>query len=45
MGGYYSHAYFKLVVEKKIQTEETAKLRREIEKVAKEQDRSFCSIL
>lgn len=45
MGGYYSHAYFKLLVEKKIQAEETARLRREIERLANEQKRSFCSIL
>lgn len=45
MGGYYSHAYFKLLVEKKIQAEETAKLRRELERVAKKQKRGFCSIL
>ena len=45
MGGYYSHAYFKLLMEKKIQAEETAKLRREIERVAKEKNQSFCSIL
>jgi GTP1/Obg family GTP-binding protein len=45
MGGYYSHAYFKLLMEKKIQAEEVARLRREIEKVAKERDRSFCTIL
>ena len=45
MGGYYSHAYFKLLMEKKIQAEEVARLRREIEKVAKETDRSFCTIL
>jgi hypothetical protein len=40
---YYKHA--ELLVEKKIQAEETAKLRRELESVANEQNRSFCSIL
>ena len=45
MGGYYSHAYFKLLMEKEIQTEEIAKLRREIERVAQEQDRNYCPIL
>ena len=45
MGGYYSHAYFKLLVEKKIQAEETDKLRRELERVANAQNRSFCTIL
>jgi len=44
MGGYYSHAYFKLAMEKKIQAEETARLRREVERVAKEPDRNSCSI-
>ena len=44
-GGYYSHSYFKLLTEKNIQVEETAKLRREVERVAREQERSFCSIL
>ena len=43
--GYYAHSYFTLLTEKKIQAEETAKLRSEIERVAKEQKRSFCSIL
>ncbi|CAC5405651.1 unnamed protein product [Mytilus coruscus] len=45
MGGFYSHAYFKLMQEKKILEEETRRLRQEIEKVAKEQKRGFCSIL
>ncbi|XP_063425741.1 GTPase IMAP family member 7-like [Mytilus trossulus] len=45
MGGFYSHAYFKLMQQKKIQEEETRRLRREIERVAAEQERGFCSIL
>ena len=45
MGGYYSHAYFKLVMRKKIRAEETARFRREIERIALEQGRIFCSIL
>jgi hypothetical protein len=45
MGGYYSHAYFKLLQEKNIQAEETARLRRELDRVAEEQKRSFCRIL
>jgi hypothetical protein len=44
-GGYYAHSYFNLLTEKKIQAEETARLRSEIERVAKEQKRSFCPIL
>jgi GTPase Era involved in 16S rRNA processing len=44
-GGYYAHSYFKLLSEKNIQAKDTAKLRSEVERVAKEQNRSFCSIL
>ena len=44
-GGYYSHTYFKLLTEKKIEAHETTNLRREVERFAKEQDRSSCSIL
>ena len=45
MGGYYSHAYFKLLAEKRIQADQIAQLKREIEKVAKENKLKFCSIL
>jgi len=45
MGGIYSHDYFKLLAEKEIKEEEIIKLRREVERIAKEQERNFCSIL
>jgi GTPase Era involved in 16S rRNA processing len=45
MGGYYSHAYFKLLAEKRILAEQIAELILEIEKVAEEKTIKFCSIL
>lgn len=45
MGGYYSHAYFKLMREKKIQELEISRLRKEIEKVAEEQKGQFCTLI
>ena len=43
-GGYYAHSYFKLLIEKNIQVEETAKLKSEIEQMANQQQRTLCSI-
>ena len=45
MGGYYSHAYFNLLKEKRIKAEQTEMLRREIERLAQAQMQMFCSIL
>lgn len=39
MGGFYSHAYFKLMQQKKIQEKETRRLRLEIERVAADRAR------
>jgi len=44
IGGYYADAYFKILMEKKIQAEETAKLIRELERFNNEQKAKLCTI-